>query len=201
MSVDALILDFGEVLVYPQPEAVLDRMAGLARLPVTEFTQRYWAHRVAYDSGLPATEYWRRVLGVQGDSIGGGTMIEQLIDADCESWTFYREPLWDLTLAYKAGGGPTAMLSNGVPEIMSRVRQERRLQDYFDAVVVSYEVGVTKPDPAIYSACLDRLGIAASRALFVDDRVVNIKAATALGLQTLHFEGDQSVDVLRRLLS
>jgi putative hydrolase of the HAD superfamily len=201
MSVDALILDFGEVLVHPQPAPVLDRMARLAGLPVNEFTQRYWEHRDAYDSGLPAIDYWKRVLGTAVDSIDSDTVFTKLIDADCESWTFYREPLWDATLAYKTAGGRTAMLSNGVPEVMGRVRQERQLQDYFDAVVVSYEVGVIKPNPAIYRICLDRLGTAASKALFVDDRVVNIQAATALGLQTLHFTGDESVEALSGFLS
>src|SRR5262245_34228046 len=58
----ALILDFGEVLVRSQPPAVIAEMAALADLDVDEFRRRYWEHRRAYDSGLPADDYWRRVV-------------------------------------------------------------------------------------------------------------------------------------------
>ena len=92
------------------------------------------------------------------------------------------------------------MLSNGVPEIIGRVRAERRLQDWFDVVVVSCEVGSCKPDPSIYQLCLDRLGEPAAQTLFVDDRAENLQAAESVGLQTLQFTGDESVPLLRKLL-
>lgn len=110
-----------------------------------------------------------------------------------ESWTQYRGEAWDLVRSFRAGGGRTAMLSNGVPEVMARVRGERNLESWFDVVVVSCEVGCTKPDPRIYQMCLSRLGVAADRALFVDDRSVNIEAAARLGIQTLHFMGGHSM--------
>jgi HAD superfamily hydrolase (TIGR01509 family) len=80
---------------------------------------------------------------------------------------------------------------------MEKVRATRSLDQYFDVVVVSYEVGCVKPDPAIYRICLERLGVPASSALFTDDRVVNLEAASCMGFQTLHFTGDESVDALR----
>jgi len=201
MSVEVLILDFGEVLVRPQPPPIVERMARLANLTVAEFTERYWAHRLPYDAGLPAAEYWRRVLeSPQHSAAPSDELVRDLIEADYESWTDYREDLWDLTAQFRASGGRTAMLSNGVPEIMGRVRNDRSLDKYFDAVVVSYEVGCTKPDPAIYEICVNRLRASASSALFVDDRIVNLEAAARLGLQTLHFRGDQDMDALRGLL-
>ncbi len=89
------------------------------------------------------------------------------------------------------------MLSNGVPEVMARIRAERTLESWFVVVVVSCEVGCTKPDPRIYEICLSRLGVAADRTLFVDDRAVNVEAAAQLGIQTLHFTGDHSMRDLR----
>ena len=60
----------------------------------------------------------------------------------------------------------------------------------FDAVVISFEVQLAKPEPEIYRVALDRLGVPAFDALFVDDRAENIDAARELGLQTLLFTGD-----------
>lgn len=54
--------------------------------------------------------------------------------------------------------------------------------DRFQDVLVSGEVGLIKPDPAIYHLALKRFGLAAEQALFVDDRQDNVDAAAALGI-------------------
>ena len=198
MTPTALILDFGEVLTNPQPRALVERMASLARLPFDRFVTRYWHHRPAYDAGMPAGEFWRHVLdGAEGLP---QSVVADLVEVDALSWRDYRTEVWDMAAAFRARGNRTAILSNGVPEIMARVRAERDLGSWFDVVVVSYEVGLCKPDPAIYRACLERLGAPAERTLFVDDRTENLRGAESIGLQTYHFTGDGSIDGLRRVL-
>jgi putative hydrolase of the HAD superfamily len=201
MHIDALILDFGEVLVHPQSADAIARMAQLVHVSAEEFQKRYWSHRVAYDSGLPAVDYWRRVLqGLDPAPDDLDPIVADLIAADYDSWTVYRPDVWEIARTFKAAGGRTAILSNGVPEIMGRLQRERSLAEFFDAIVVSCEVGCAKPDPAIYRICLERLNVPAEAALFVDDRVENLEAARALGIQTLHFTGDASVSELRERL-
>src|SRR5262245_17262917 len=118
MTPTALILDFGEVLTNRQPQKVVERMAALARLPVDEFVSRYWRHRAAYDAGMPAHEFWHRVLdGVNG---AGPSVVSDLIEQDALSWRDYRTEVWDIAAAFRARGNRTAILSNGVPEVMSR---------------------------------------------------------------------------------
>ena len=202
MPVQALILDFGEVLVHPQSADAIARMAQLVHVSAAEFQKRYWSHRVAYDSGLPAADYWRRVLqGLDPVPDDLDAVVADLIAADYDSWTVYRPDVWEIARAFKAAGGRTAILSNGVPEIMGRLQRERSLAEFFDAIVVSYEVGCAKPDPAIYKICLDRLKVPAGAALFVDDRAENLEAARAFGIQTLHFTGDESIQKLRDFLA
>jgi putative hydrolase of the HAD superfamily len=98
--------------------------------------------------------------------------------------------MWTLARDVRASGVKTAILSNGVPEVMARVRADRPLAEIFDVVVVSYELGHAKPDREIYEATLSRLGVVPQQALFVDDRGENIAAADELGLRTFHFMGD-----------
>ena len=198
MPLEALILDFGEVLVHPQSRDVVTRMAGLVDLSTDDFQKRYWSHRLAYDGGLPAADYWRRVLeGLDLPSPDLERIVSDLIAGDYDSWTVYRPEVWEIARAFRAAGGRTAILSNGVPEIMGRLRRERSLAEFFDVIVVSYEVGCAKPDPAIYRICLDKLQVPAAKALFVDDRLENLEAARTLDIQTLHFTGDHSVQELR----
>src|SRR5712691_12311511 len=54
------------------------------------FRAAYWRHRPSYDAGLPAGEYWGRVLDTLGACRRGqkdGRVIDRLTDADVASWT------------------------------------------------------------------------------------------------------------------
>ncbi|MCZ1010252.1 HAD family hydrolase [Streptomyces lydicus] len=61
------------------------------------------------------------------------------------------------------------------------------LTDLAHHVVSSARVGVAKPDRKIYEIAAERAGVAMNRCLFVDDRLENIEAATALGMTGLHY--------------
>ncbi|MFT5221410.1 MAG: epoxide hydrolase-like predicted phosphatase, partial [Gammaproteobacteria bacterium] len=56
---------------------------------------------------------------------------------------------------------------------------------HFDRVFVSSDLGLRKPDPAIYTRVLEELDIHPMNVLFFDDLEANIEAARALGLQTV----------------
>jgi epoxide hydrolase-like predicted phosphatase len=56
----------------------------------------------------------------------------------------------------------------------------------FDAIVISGEVGMRKPEPDIFHHTLERLGVRPEEAVFVDDLRINITAATELGLVGVH---------------
>jgi putative hydrolase of the HAD superfamily len=60
--------------------------------------------------------------------------------------------------------------------------------DVFDGRVISCQVGLCKPEPAIYAHLLERYALAASETVFVDDLEVNLAAAAAFGIQTIKFE-------------
>ena len=198
-ALSALILDFGGVLSHSQPEGWYEAMAGRIGVDADAFRAAYWQHRAAYDSGLPVLEYWRRVHATLGQPCGP---VDALIRSDVASWTEFREEVWTLARDFRRRGGRTGFLSNGAPEAMTHIRAKRPLEPWFDAVVVSYEVGVCKPDPRIYEICLSRLGVSPERALFVDDREDNVEAAARLGMKTLHFAGDDAVARLSaRLIS
>ena len=61
--------------------------------------------------------------------------------------------------------------------------QERDFFSRFRDIVVSGEEKLLKPDPAIYFLALDRFGLRPDQALFVDDRLINVEGAEAVGMQ------------------
>ena len=70
------------------------------------------------------------------------------------------------------------------PPHVHRLLDELALRPFFDAVVVSGDVGVTKPDPAIFAPALEQTGLVADKALFVGDSPKDdVAGARAAGLR------------------
>lgn len=68
--------------------------------------------------------------------------------------------------------------------------------ELFDDCFYSYELGVAKPDPAYFSAVIDRLGLPEDEVLFVDDSSANVEAARSVGLRAETWHVDEGVDAL-----
>ncbi|TFH36457.1 MAG: HAD family phosphatase [Anaerolineales bacterium] len=81
----------------------------------------------------------------------------------------------------------TGLLSNAWPDLRHAIESVWKIADAFDEIVISAEVGFAKPDPRMYQLILDRLGVDAPQAVFIDDFVRNIEAAKQLGFETIHF--------------
>jgi putative hydrolase of the HAD superfamily len=78
---------------------------------------------------------------------------------------------------------------------------ERAPTDLFDAVVISGEVGMHKPQPEIYRLACERLGVEPPEAVFVDDLRENCAGAEAVGMTAiLHRDSERTVERLEELL-
>jgi len=76
-----------------------------------------------------------------------------------------------------------------------------RFPDLFDAWVISGEVGLRKPDPAIYEMGAEKVGLPPSELVFVDDLGGNLKPAAELGFATvLHKTAAETIPQLEDLL-
>ena len=62
-----------------------------------------------------------------------------------------------------------------------------RMDGAFDEIVISCEIHMIKPDPAIFHYTLDKLRIDPQEAIFIDDRSVNVEGAQALGMHAFQF--------------
>ena len=76
------------------------------------FAPVYWRHRRAYDLGLSAGEYWRRVA--TDLSLAGTPPADDLIAIVVDSWMSFRVEMWQLAAGARAAGIRTAVLSNGI---------------------------------------------------------------------------------------
>ncbi len=82
---------------------------------------------------------------------------------------------------------PLYALTNWSAETFHVARDRFPWLRHFRDILVSGEVGMKKPDPAIFRLMLDRMGVEPGTVLFIDDVAANVTASRALGFQTIHF--------------
>ena len=100
----------------------------------------------------------------------------------------------DLLLPLQQAGFALHGLSNWSREKFDAVRTKYSFFELFETILLSGDVQLTKPDPRIFQALLERIGRSAGECMFIDDSAENITAATSLGFETIRFE---SPDQLR----
>jgi putative hydrolase of the HAD superfamily len=78
------------------------------------------------------------------------------------------------------------LLSNANRGYSERLRA-RGVTDFFDDVVVSGDVGLAKPDPAVFRLAAERLGVAPATCLMIDDQAQHLRGAATTGMRTHRF--------------
>ena len=95
----------------------------------------------------------------------------------------------------------TALLTNFPTHVHEFMRIKWHTEGAFDHVIASCDVKLLKPDPRIYQFTLDKLGCQPEEAIFVDDREVNVRAAEAMGIRSVHFQNrEQGIKDIKALL-
>jgi epoxide hydrolase-like predicted phosphatase len=201
MDIEAVIFDLGGVLVRTEFPQVRHRLARKLGLDPTTLDRIIWGREdweLAQVGTITYEEYWQRV----GAALGLSTP-EELSDFRREYFSGDRVDqklvhlIEGLRSHYKIG-----LLSNAPDKLEIWLENDWGIRDLFDAIVYSAQVGMAKPDPAMFHLILERLGLSPSETLFIDDYPRNVEAALALGLKAIRFTGtDALLDELRRYLS
>jgi epoxide hydrolase-like predicted phosphatase len=96
-----------------------------------------------------------------------------------------RDPFVEYCRQQRTAGRRTGLLTNNAAEFEEFWRPMIPLDELFDDVVDSSAVGLRKPDPRVYHLALERLGVAASETVFVDDAPGNVAGARAVGMRAV----------------
>lgn len=199
MSLKAVILDFGGVLVRTRSEH--RRLAWEQRLglPPGRASDLLWGG----ERGL-AMELGRRSSAAQWRWIGETLGLDEEMLASFRA-DFFAEDELDVGLtAYvdrlRGAGYHAGLLSNFGDDARQVFGDVYGILDRFDSVTISSEEGVMKPDARIYRIALARAGVRPAEAVFVDDIEANAAGARAVGLAAVHFrDPDQAMRELRGL--
>lgn len=199
MAIEAVIWDFGGVFT-PSPFAAAHSYArsqgaepdAFVRIVFGDYdddTDHAW-HRlergeIAITVALEEIGAAAVAAGVRFDAAEMfGTMADDEVD---------RSVVTDYVRALRTRGLQNAILTNNIREYGDHWRERLAVDELFDLVVDSCLEGVRKPDPLIYERALERLGIEAAAAVFLDDFEQNVLAARALGMQGIVVGADPRI--------
>lgn len=103
--------------------------------------------------------------------------------------------MWDLARDLRDAGVRVALLSNSWGDFYDH----GPIEETFEVAVISEDVRLRKPDPAIFQLVLDKLGLDAAECAFIDDAEPNIIGARDLGLvAVLHEDAATTRETLAR---
>ncbi len=169
--------------------------------------------------GLPPDSFQVRIRALPGDGMTGGVPEaevrsrwqadldlgdEQTDELMTDFWRWYvgtlDQPLFDWFAGLRDRGLTVGILSNSAPGAREAERHHG-FEAVTDDIVYSHEVGLAKPDPAIYELTARRLGVRPDEIAFLDDHPPHVEAARAVGWHAvLHEDTAASIEALEAMI-
>jgi epoxide hydrolase-like predicted phosphatase len=191
MSIKAIVSDFGGVLVRSEDESGRSDWEKRCNLKKGDLSHLVFDSDVAKAATIgQATErdVWEHVYKTLNLSADEAAEIKK---------DFWAGDRLDYSLVtFIQGFKPqlkTALLSNAWDNARKMFIEEFSLGDIFDDMIISAEVGIKKPDPAIFTLLINHLGVRSDEIIFIDDFPDNITTAASLGIHTILFRSTSQV--------
>ena len=204
-DLSALVVDFGGVLTTPMQDAMVRfcdevgiELQDLMRIALSAYTGGEDRLVVDFETGRISEEefvaaFAQRLSEVTQKPVDPEGLVRRIFSLEIE------ESMMELVGAAHEAGYRTALCSNSWG---TRLYPRERLDPIFDAIVISGEVGLRKPDPAIFELTVKKLGVDASACVFVDDHPGHLMPAGAMGMTTvLHRTPEETIKAVSELMN
>jgi epoxide hydrolase-like predicted phosphatase len=197
--ITAVFIDFGGVIVRTEDKGPRARAAERMRMSVRDLEKIIFESDTAARAStgeIPEQAHWQAVAEALG--------LPQKEADEITALFFAGDRKDDVLLDFLRGLRPerkVGLISNAWTGLRAMILRQG-YADVFDELIISAEVGVMKPDARIYQLALERLGVRPEESVFLDDVLVNVEAARAVGMAGIHFaRPDQALNELKQLLS
>jgi putative hydrolase of the HAD superfamily len=188
-DIKALVVDYGGVLTTPLQDAMLAFVTQIG-LELQDFVRIALAPYAGGEDSL-ITDFETGRITEEEFSVAFAARLEELTGKEIDPVNLVarlfggvklEESMLEAVRRAREGGLKTALLSNswGLD-----LYPKDRFAQLFDAVVISGEVGLRKPDKAIFDLLLEKLQLPGDACVFVDDHPGHLQAAAELGMSTV----------------
>jgi len=183
-GIRAVLFDFGGVVA---DEGFVEAMNLLAAKrgadPLALINAAFEAsYEIGFSSGKVREEsYWPLFASRTGIDENTGRIKEEILSR-------YRLRPWmfGIVSRLKERGALVCLLSDQ-SHWLDELNERMDFFRHFDHVFNSYNLGITKKDPAIFDLVLERIELRPDQALFVDDHLPHVRRARGKGLRAIHF--------------
>lgn len=205
MALEAVVFDVGGVLEIVDdanwPAQWIQSWAERSGVPMPEVESHLARHEPTdgIATGLVTEAQVRELYAgaLRLDAAGADQLISEM-------WDLYCGTLDEEMYRFCASLRPryrTAILSNSADGARREEQRRYGFEQLVDVLVYSHEVGVAKPDPAIYDLTAERLGVPPGDIILIDDVPVNVEAAVACGWSAvLHVDAASTMARVQQLL-
>jgi HAD superfamily hydrolase (TIGR01509 family) len=196
--IQAIVFDAGDVLYFrPHRGNKLNAFLEELALDVREnnSVQKNVIIQQAYNGQIDQDQYREAIIRsygvVQPDQVERGKQILEEEDNDVQFFKGVRKTLLDL----KDRGYLLGIVTDTANPIHAKLNwfEQGGFGHVWDSIISSKELGVRKPDPAIYRAALQQLGLRAEQVVFVGHKASELEGARAVGMKTIAFNHDDGV--------
>ncbi|MBN1449966.1 MAG: HAD family phosphatase [Anaerolineales bacterium] len=186
VPIQAIIFDFGGVLLEWDPHALYRRFIDQPQ-QIDQFLAEvgFATWNAEQDRGRPFAE---GIAALSSQFPHHAHLIRAYYDHWEDSIVGPISGTVDILRKLKLAGYPLYGLSNWSAETFPRACKQYTFFDLLDDIVLSGDVKMLKPDPAIFNLLLHRIGYPAHNCLLIDDSQPNIATANSLGFNTIHFK-------------
>jgi len=178
--IKAIIFDWGGVLIKSPSKGIREYCAKQLGTNPEKFWDVVRLNIKAFQTGLSEKEFWKKVCGELKIQEPKKPLWKIAIESAYEENEEIIDLIKRLKPLYKIG-----MLTNTEKPSVSIF--EGKNYPFFDDIVFSCRVGITKPDDMIYLLAAKRLGCEPDEIIFIDDRQENVDGATNIGMQGILF--------------
>ena len=186
-----IIFGFRNVVANFDKLLYFERLAAFCQIPPEELDSRFKKESslaIDFESGSISTEqYLEEVSRICGCAIQEPQFISILTDL-CTPVRSTCELIKSLKPHYRLG-----LLANSDPLHYLQGIRPSEVFSLFDAVTVSFQARVLKPDARIFQDTLDQLDLIAEECVFVDADLTSVGAANALLLHGIHYRGHEEL--------
>jgi epoxide hydrolase-like predicted phosphatase len=199
MRLRAVFIDFGGVIMRTEDKGPRTRQAERLGMTYRDLEKIFFeseSSQRASTGEIPEEAHWQAVaeaLGVtrpEADRITAEFFSGDQADAALLGFLRSLRPGRKIGLISNAWSGLRAFITS------------QKFEDVFDEMIISAEVGVMKPDPRIYRLALEKLDALPEESVFLDDVLVNVEAARALGMNAIQFtQPEKALEELKQLLN
>lgn len=183
VKVDLIVFDMGKVFVDFNWDEVVKGFSTTSGKTTHEVRQVFaYLHSIGYECGrITTADFLRELNGKLGCNL--------TLDEFKGLWnvTFHEDQAMAAVLQALSSRLPLYLLSNTNEIHFAHLQDNFNVTRHFQEVLLSFQLGHSKPDTEVFQEVLNRSGLAAHRILFVDDLPPNIAAAQVLGMKVIRF--------------